>query len=97
MFMGVLGQYAISTVLLVPKGLLEGADCIGGQLHGDKECLFSGITNSGRVWRKVPESDAGSVSLSHTHILLVLPLLIFLLHPDFLLLIFLAPCLTDGP
>ena len=25
------------------------------------ECLFSGITKSGRVWRKVPESDAQSV------------------------------------
>ena len=67
MFMWVLGHYAVSTVLLVSKGLLEGADCIGGQLHGDKECLFSGITNSGRVWRKVPESDAGSVSHTHTH------------------------------
>ena len=22
------------------------------------ECSFSGVTNSGRVWRKVPESDA---------------------------------------
>ena len=22
------------------------------------ECPFSGVTNSGRVWRKVPESDA---------------------------------------
>ena len=26
-----------------------------------KECPFSGVTNSGRVWRKVPESDAQSV------------------------------------
>ena len=24
------------------------------------ECPFSGVTNSGRVWRKVPESDARS-------------------------------------
>ena len=37
--------------------LSEGA----GQLRGDKECPFSGITKSGRVWRKVPESDARSV------------------------------------
>ena len=35
---------------------------IGGQLHGDKECPFSGVTNSGRVWRKVPDSDAQSVN-----------------------------------
>ena len=24
----------------------------------DKECPFSGVTNCGRVWRKVPESSA---------------------------------------
>ena len=40
--------------------LSEGGDRVGGQLHGDKECPFSAITNSGRVWRKVPESDARS-------------------------------------
>ena len=40
---------------------LEGADHVAGQLHGDKECPFSGVTKSGRVWRKVPESDARSV------------------------------------
>ena len=32
--------------------LFEGTDSIGG------------VTNSGRVWRKVPESDAQSVILS---------------------------------
>ena len=31
-----------------------------------KECPFSGVTKSGRVWRKVPESDARSVSCSLT-------------------------------
>ena len=40
--------------------LSEGADCVGGQMHRDKECPFSGVTKSGRVWRKVPESDAWS-------------------------------------
>ena len=39
----------------------EGADRVGGQLRGDKECPFSGVTKSGRVWRKVPESGARSV------------------------------------
>ena len=39
----------------------EGADRVAGQLRGDKECHFSGVTKSGRVWRKVPESDARSV------------------------------------
>ena len=28
----------------------EGADRVGGQLRGDKECPFSGVTKSGRVW-----------------------------------------------
>ena len=41
--------------------LSEGADRVAGQLHEDKECPFSGVTNSGRVWRKVPESKARSV------------------------------------
>ena len=29
-----------------------------------KECLFSGVTKTGRVWRKVPESGARSVEPS---------------------------------
>ena len=41
--------------------LLAGADRVAGQLRGDKECPFNGVTKSGRVWRKVPESDARSV------------------------------------
>ena len=41
--------------------LSEGTDRIGGQLCGDKEYPFSGVTKSGRVWRRVPESDAWSV------------------------------------
>ena len=41
--------------------LSEGADRVGGLLRGDKECPFSGVTKSGKVWRKVPESDARSV------------------------------------
>ena len=46
------------------SNLLEGADRVGGQLRGDKECPFSGVTKSGRVWRKVPESGARSVPSS---------------------------------
>ena len=41
--------------------LSEGADRVGGQLRGDKECPFIGVTKSGRVWKKVPESDVRSV------------------------------------
>ena len=48
------------------RDLSEGADRVGGQLRGDKECPFSGVTKSGRVWRKVPESDAQSVGLTKT-------------------------------
>jgi len=70
-------------VLLVPK-LSEGADRVGGQLRGDNGA-FCGVTNSGRVWRKVPESNARSVvayvCAGHNHIdicqyfLLTLPVL----------------------
>ena len=41
--------------------LPEGADRVSGQMRGDQECLFSGVIKSGRVWRKVPESDARNV------------------------------------
>ena len=44
--------------------LSEGADRVGGQLRGDKECPFSGVTRSDRVWRRVPESDAPSLGLA---------------------------------
>ena len=60
MFTCVLGCCVASTVLLES----ESADRVGGQLRGDKESPFSGVTNSGRVWRKVPESDARSVQCS---------------------------------
>ena len=56
-----LGVWFASTVVLS-----EGADRVGGQLRGDKECPFSGVTKSGRVWRKVPESDARSVPRTAT-------------------------------
>ena len=46
--------------------LSEGADRVAGQLRGDKECPFSGVTKSGRVWRKVPESDARNVISNRT-------------------------------
>ena len=46
--------------------LSEGASRVRGQLRGDKECPFSGVTKSGRVWRKVPESDDRSVISTRT-------------------------------
>ena len=41
--------------------LSEGADRVGGQLQRGKECPVSDVTSSGRVWRKVPKTDARSV------------------------------------
>ena len=58
MFTCMLGRYVCFQSL---PDLSEGADSVGGQLRGDKECTFRGVTNSGRVWRKVPESDVRSV------------------------------------
>ena len=46
--------------------LSERADRVGRQLRGDKEYPFSGVTKSGRVWRKVPESGALSVPVPVT-------------------------------
>ena len=41
--------------------LSEGVDSVGGQLRGDKDRPFSGVTSFGRAWRKVPETNAKSV------------------------------------
>ena len=60
MFTCVLGRCVASMILLESVG----ADSVGGQLRGDKDCPFSGVTSSGRVWRKVPESDAQRVQCS---------------------------------
>jgi len=40
--------------------LSEGANSISGQLYRDRECPYSGITNFGRVWRKVMKSNTWS-------------------------------------
>ena len=60
MFTRVLQRYVASTVFSVPN-LSEGADSFSGQTLRNKECPFSGVTSSGRVLRKVPESEARSV------------------------------------
>ena len=71
--------------------LSEGADCVGGQLRGDKECPFSGVIKPGRVWRKVPESGARSVPWPFT--LLMTSVTVFL--PPFLT-IYQSHDLCDG-
>ena len=62
MFTLVPGRYVTSTVYYQYPNLSEGADRVGGQMRGDKECPFSGVTNSGRVRRKGPEGDARRVA-----------------------------------
>ena len=58
MFTCVLGRYVASTVLLVPKpNMSGGANSVGGQLRGDKECPFSGVSNFSKVWRKVDDLE----------------------------------------
>ena len=66
MFTWVLGRYRLLPQPYQYPNLSEGTDRVGGQLHGDKECPFSGVTKSARVWRKVPESDARSVITTRT-------------------------------
>ena len=51
-------EVVLPAVILIVPNLSVGADRVGGQLRGDKECPFNGVIKSGRVWRKVPESDA---------------------------------------
>ena len=45
------------------QNILEGTDIISGQLPGDKQCPFSSVTISCRVWRKVLERDTQSVGI----------------------------------
>ena len=66
MFTCVLGRSVASTVLLVPRPFQELTASVNSQLREEKRCPFSGVTYSGRVWRKVPESDARSVSTTAT-------------------------------
>jgi len=46
------------SLIITAHTFRRAADHVGGQLRGDKECPFSGVTSSGRIWRKVSESDA---------------------------------------
>ena len=58
-----LRRYVASMVLLVlvhtfRRALTAAVD----SAKAEKECSFSDVTSSGRVWRKVPESDAQRVT-----------------------------------
>ena len=64
-YVGALGAKLLPQSYQYPN-LSESADRVAGQLRGDKECPFSGVTKSGRVWRKVPESGARSVASTKT-------------------------------
>ena len=62
---GCLGAMLLPQSYQYPN-LSEGADRVGEQLRGDRERPFSDVTKSGRVWRKVPESDVQSVRCTVT-------------------------------
>ena len=68
-----LDAMSLSQFHLYPD-LSEGADRVGGQLLEGKDCPFSGVTRSGRVWRKMPESDARRVGLRFESALALLSL-----------------------
>ena len=38
--------------LIGTRTFRRGADCVVGQVRGDKECPFSGVTKSGRGWEE---------------------------------------------
>ena len=56
MFTCVLGRYVVSTVRRVLIASVDSCAEI-------KSAPSVGVTSSGRVWRKVPESDARSVCI----------------------------------
>ena len=63
MFTNVLGRYAASAILLVPKpfaGMALTAS-VDSCAEIKIECSFSGVTSSGRVWKKVLDTDDWSV------------------------------------
>ena len=55
--LGAMSSY-FHSLIITAHTFRRAADHVGGQLRGDKECPFSGVTSSGRIWRKVSESDA---------------------------------------
>ena len=69
--------------------LSEGTDRVSGQLRRDKEYPFSSVTKSGRVWRKVPESDTRSVNHPFTHLHTTRAYVVHFLISFFLLLLLL--------
>ena len=56
------GEIKSAPLMALPILLEFGGRCRKAML-GVWECPFNGITNSARVWRKVPESDARSVGV----------------------------------
>ena len=51
----------------------EGADSVGAQMCGDNwECPVNGTTVSGRVWKKVPESEASEYGFRPNYLVVLL-------------------------
>ena len=51
----------VFTVLIISTNTFRRALTVSEDSSTEIECPFSGVTNSGGVWRKVPESEAWSV------------------------------------
>ena len=64
MFMWVLGRWVASIVLLVLIITQNLREALNASVDSCAE--INGVTSSGRVGRKVPESDARSVGSRHT-------------------------------
>ena len=57
MFTFMLRCYVASTVIISTQAFWRAlTESVDWELHRDKECPFSGVTSSGRVWRKVLEN-----------------------------------------
>ena len=56
-------QALVYDILPPPTGIIDYYAVGLEKLLANGQCPFSGVTGSGRVWRKVPESDARSVTL----------------------------------
>ena len=64
MFTWVLGRYVASTTIIISTQTFRRALTASVDSCAEMKSTypFSGVTKSGRVWRKVPESDARSVA-----------------------------------
>ena len=69
MFTYVLGRYALLSKSYYYTNLSEGADSIGGQMHGDKEYVpFNDVTSYGGAVRRNGAGNRNHVSIGPWHL-----------------------------